>query len=108
MTICTVCPDKPGHGWKESGVTHCRTCHTTWARGNKYMHCVTCHETFSTPANCDRHQVGSKADPGWRCRPPELVGLIASERTIGSHALTVWHMPGMERIDLRLDDGEAP
>jgi hypothetical protein len=89
MSACAVCPDKAGDGWKQSGVTHCPTCHTTWSQGTKITHCVTCHETFSTHSNSDRHQAGTKTDPGWRCRPPASVGLVLDDRLI-------WRMPGRE------------
>ncbi len=89
VSICEICPTTPGAGWQRPHVTHCSTCHATWRLATKITHCVTCHETFSTPANCDRHQTGTKADPGWRCRPPADVGLIRNDRDI-------WQAPGRE------------
>lgn len=71
--------------------SRCRHCGAEWGMATKTMHCVTCHETFSTPSNCDRHQRGTKADPGWRCREPQAVGLVASTNACGT---TVWKMPG--------------
>ena len=88
---CDVCPDTPGTGWKKTGVTHCKQCHTTWTQGTKIMHCVGCHETFSTPGNCDRHQAGTKDDPGWRCRQPGDVGLVLDDRGI-------WRAPGRVEV----------
>lgn len=95
MSGCTVCPDRPGYGWKVAGVTHCKTCHTTWSLGTKVTHCVTCHETFSTDSNCERHQRSTKADPTWGCRPPESVGLVRATRAFGDYVLTYWRMPGI-------------
>ena len=95
---CAVCPDKPGHGWNINGVTHCKTCHTTWRLGTKVTHCVTCHETFSTNANCDRHQAATKTEP-WGCRPPADVGLVQSTRSFGEFAYSVWHMPGIAWVE---------
>ena len=78
--LCDVCPTGHGKGWAKPNVTHCKTCHATWNLGTKVTHCVTCHETFTTHSNCDRHQVGTKDDPGWRCRPPASVGLERDAR----------------------------
>lgn len=94
---CNVCPDVKGHGWKLAGVTHCPECHATWRLGTKVTHCVTCHETFTTDSNCQRHQNGTKNDPGFRCRPPASVGLVTTERNFGRYTLTVWQMPGDDR-----------
>lgn len=88
---CTLCDHGTEHGWwGVNGVTHCRGCHATWRMGTKVTHCVTCHATFSTPANCDRHQKGTKSEP-WGCRPPADRGLIPTENTFG---VVVWALPG--------------
>lgn len=107
MSDCTICPDKPGHGWKVVGVTHCKKCHTTWRMGTKVTHCVTCHETFSTDSNCERHQKATKTEP-WGCRPPESVGLVPTIREVAGQSVTVWQMPGQAWIDLSAPTGDDP
>jgi hypothetical protein len=89
---CELCLHAVEHGWwGTKNTTHCRLCHATWGMATRTMHCVQCHETFTTPSNCDRHQAGTKADPGWKCRPPEMVGLEQIENAYGTK---VWQLPG--------------
>lgn len=63
---CTICPDKPGQGWKDNTVTHCRDCHTTWPLSRtRLAHCVRCHLTFGGDEAAQRHlnRAGDCVDP---------------------------------------------
>lgn len=84
---CDTCPDTPGHGWKQQGVTHCKDCHTTWPlTKTRWAHCVRCHQTFGGDEAAVRH-----LDHNGNCvDPASVLHKVTQRRILTLNAEGVW------------------
>lgn len=85
--LCAVCPDVPGDGWKQQGVTHCKDCHTTWPLSRtRQQHCVRCHESFGGDEAATRHldRQGNCVDPA------SVLHKVSQRRILSQNAEGIW------------------